>query len=176
MIDKKQVVFSAESEFSGAVVQSDENKAPEEFAAMSAQDVELWRQQHPQPNVWGVVLSQGFVGLVGTVFLYFFQLMFGQSGWAVSGLYGVFVVVIPGAICVRGLNSKFGRGSLGISVAKFFVWEFVKVALSVTMLFSASKMIGESLSWPSLLIGMVLAFKGFWGFVVWRSYSTNKAP
>ncbi len=175
MTNKKQVLYSAGSGFSGSVVQSDENEALEEFVAMSAKDAEQWRQQHPQPNVWGVILSQGLVGLVGTVFLYFCQLMFGQTGWGVSGLYGVFVVVFPGAVCVRGLNSKFGRGSLGISVAKFFVWEFVKVALSVAMLFSASKLLGESLSWPSLLIGMVLAFKGFWGFVVWRSYSTNKS-
>jgi ATP synthase protein I len=41
------------------------------------------------------------------------------------------------------------------------VWEMVKIALTVAMLVAAPRLVPQ-LSWPALLVGLVLALKVYW--------------
>ena len=43
----------------------------------------------------------------------------------------------------------------------FFFWEAVKIALTVAMLFAAPKVVTD-LSWPALLVGLVVTMKAIW--------------
>jgi ATP synthase protein I len=49
----------------------------------------------------------------------------------------------------------------------FFVWEAVKVALTVAMLGLATRVIDE-LSWPAMLAGLVVTMKVYWVALAWR--------
>jgi ATP synthase protein I len=46
-------------------------------------------------------------------------------------------------------------------VVGFFLWEMVKMALSIAMLFAAPRLI-TALSWPAMLIGLVVTMKAAW--------------
>ncbi len=49
----------------------------------------------------------------------------------------------------------------------FMVWEMVKIGLSVAMLIAAAQLLPD-LSWPALLIGMVLTMKVYWLAAVFK--------
>ena len=46
------------------------------------------------------------------------------------------------------------------------LWEGVKLALTVGMLLAAPRILG-ALSWPALLIGLVLTIKMYWLGLLW---------
>jgi ATP synthase protein I len=46
-------------------------------------------------------------------------------------------------------------------VARFFLWEMVKIALTVALMAAAPRMVA-GLSWPALLVGVVLTIKVYW--------------
>jgi ATP synthase protein I len=140
-----------------------------EYVALSADEAQSWRKRHTQMNIWNVLGIQAVVGLCATVGSYLVQISFGLTQVWSSTLYGALVVLLPGALFARGLGSKFGGASVGASVLKFFVWESVKIAVSIAMLMTANRWIGGVLSWPALLFGLIVTFKGFWGFVVWSN-------
>jgi len=54
------------------------------------------------------------------------------------------------------------------ALAGFFVWELVKIALTVAMLFAAPRLIAE-LSWLALLVGFVVTMKVYWAAMWFRS-------
>ena len=43
----------------------------------------------------------------------------------------------------------------------FFVWEAIKIAVSVGMLFAAPRLVAD-LDWLALLIGLVVTLKVYW--------------
>jgi ATP synthase protein I len=49
----------------------------------------------------------------------------------------------------------------GTAVFGFFLWEMVKMALSVAMLIAAPRLI-TALSWPAMLVGLVVTMKAAW--------------
>ena len=51
------------------------------------------------------------------------------------------------------------------AVTGFFLWEMVKVGLVLAMLFAAPKLV-TNLSWPAMLIGLVVTMKAVW-LVLW---------
>jgi ATP synthase protein I len=53
------------------------------------------------------------------------------------------------------------------AVFGFFLWEMVKIALTVSMLFAAPKLVPE-LSWPAMLVGLVVTMKMYWVALVFR--------
>jgi ATP synthase protein I len=67
----------------------------------------------------------------------------------------------------RGMTSKLSSMSPGAGVASFMVWEFVKIAVSVAMLALAPRLV-QNLSWPALLVAMVLCMKVYWLALAWR--------
>jgi ATP synthase protein I len=147
----------------------EERDVSQEYVTLSADEARSWRKRHTQINIWNVLGIQAIVGLGATFLSYLVQICVGLHQVWSSTLYGALVVLLPGALFARGLGSKFGSASVGASVLKFFVWESVKIAFSIAMLMSANRWMGGELSWPALLFGLIVTFKGFWGFVVWSN-------
>ena len=80
-------------------------------------------------------------------------------GWSVG--YGALAAMLPAAVFARGLTGRFSSLNAGTAAAGFLVWEMVKIALTLAMLFVAPRMV-VGLSWPALLVGLVLAMKVYW--------------
>ena len=70
-------------------------------------------------------------------------------------------MVIPAAVFARGLTGRFSSLNAGTAAVGFMVWEMVKIALTVAMLVAAPRLV-TALSWPALLVGLVLTMKVYW--------------
>ena len=149
------------------------DEAPEPaFKPLTRQEAEQLRQASRAIAPWQVLAGQLAVGLVVAVGA---ALVLGRSnvGWSV--FYGALAVVVPGAIFARGLKSKLAKMNPGAAVAGFFLWEMVKIGLTVAMLFAAPRLVTD-LSWPAMLVGLVVTMKAVW-LVLWlhaRSTSSNR--
>jgi ATP synthase protein I len=55
----------------------------------------------------------------------------------------------------------------GAALASMFVWEFVKIVLTVVMLFAAPRLI-DDLNWLALLAGFVVTMKASWLAMFWQ--------
>ncbi len=86
-------------------------------------------------------------------------------GW--SALYGAATVVVPAALMARGMTSRLSSVSPGASAVSFMWWETVKIAVSLAMLMLAPKLV-QPLSWPALLVGLVLCMKVYWLALLWQ--------
>ena len=80
-------------------------------------------------------------------------------GWSVA--YGALAVLIPAAVFARGLTGKFASLNAGTAAVGFLLWEMVKIALTLALIALAPRLVA-GLSWPALLIGLVLAMKVYW--------------
>ena len=134
----------------------------EGFKPLTREEAQRLREANPSVSPWAVLAGQLVVGIL--VALAAWGLTGRQSaGW--SALYGALAVVIPGAVFARGLTSKVSSMNPGAAVAGFFLWEMVKIALTIAMLIAAPRLI-EDLSWPAMLVGLIVTMKVYWG-VLW---------
>jgi len=101
---------------------------------------------------------QASIGLVGAMLL---GLVSGEMRLAVSMAWGVLAVVLPAVLFARALSRQLRPGRAGAALAGLFVWEGVKVALTVALLAVAPRVIAN-LSWFALVAGFVLALKVYW--------------
>jgi ATP synthase protein I len=128
------------------------------FEPLTAQEARRLREQNPPLSPWWVVAGQAAMGLVVAL-----------AAWAVTGRqnvgwsagYGALAVVIPAAIFARGLTGRFASLNAGTAAFGFMVWEMVKIAASVALLAAAPRLV-PALSWPALLVGLVLTMKVYW--------------
>ncbi|MEO7152062.1 MAG: ATP synthase subunit I [Burkholderiaceae bacterium] len=115
---------------------------------------------------WRVVFAQGLVGLVCAGAFW----VFSQHGTAAgSALYGAVAAVLPSALLARGMTrSASTRPASAVSAAAgFMFWEMLKIGVSVTMLVIAPRVVPD-LSWPALLVTMVVCMKVNWLALLWR--------
>ena len=134
------------------------------FKPLTREEAQALRSKNPPLSPWRVIGVQAVVGAV--VALLAVLVTGGQAaGW--SALYGAATVVIPGALMARGMTSRFTSMSLGTSAVSFMLWEAVKIAVSVAMLALAPRVV-QDLSWPALLVGLVLCMKTYWLALLWR--------
>jgi ATP synthase protein I len=136
----------------------EEPEEPSPVQPLSAEEVRRVREQNPPLSPWRVVAGQAVVGLVASLLAW--GLTGRQNvGWSVG--YGALAVLLPAAVFARGLTGRFSSLNAGTAAAGFLVWEMVKVALTLAMLFVAPGLV-VGLSWPALLVGLVLAMKVYW--------------
>lgn len=139
----------------------DDPEAAEENAPikpLSAQEARRLREQHPPVSPWWVVAGQAGVGLLAALAAW--GLTGKQNvGWSTG--YGALAVVIPAAIFARGLMSRFSSLNAGTAAAGFMVWEMVKVASTIALVAAGPKLVRD-LSWPAMLVGLILALKVYW--------------
>ncbi|HEX9720901.1 MAG TPA: ATP synthase subunit I [Ramlibacter sp.] len=137
------------------------------FKPLTAEEARRLREEHPLVSPWWVVAGQIVVGVV--VALAAWALTGRQNvGWSAG--YGALVVVIPAAIFARGLTGRFSSLNAVTAAVGFLVWEMVKIASSIALLAAAPRLVPE-LSWPALLVGLVLTIKVYW---VALAYSPRK--
>lgn len=125
---------------------------------LSAEEARKLREQHPPVSPWWVVGGQAVVGLVTALVAW---AVTGKSSVGWSAGYGALAVVIPAAVFARGITGRFSSLNAGTAAFGFLLWEMVKIALTVAMLMAAPGLVRE-LSWPALLVGLVLAMKVYW--------------
>ena len=129
---------------------------------LTKSEAETLRRQNPSLSPWVVLAGQAGGGLLTAVVCW---LTTGQASTGWSALYGGAAVVLPGALFTRGLTSRVTLMNPAAAVTGFFLWEMVKIGLVLAMLFAAPKLI-SSLSWPAMLIGLVVTMKVVW-LVIW---------
>jgi ATP synthase protein I len=132
--------------------------------ALTREEAQALVAKNPSISPWRVIAVQIAVGLVMAVLAW---LVTGKQGFVWSVLYGATTVVVPGALMARGMTSKLSSVSPGSSAVSFMLWELVKIAVSVAMLMLAPKIV-QSLSWPALLVSLVLCMKVYWVALLWR--------
>lgn len=140
------------------------DNAEEEFTPLTAQQVQDLRRIQPLLSVWRVVAAQIGVGLLVALVSWGVS---GKTSVGVSAGYGALAVVIPAALFARGLTRRMNSLHAGAAVLGFFVWEVVKIALTVAMLAMAQRVI-DKLSWPAMLVGLVVTMKVYWVALAWR--------
>jgi ATP synthase protein I len=82
-------------------------------------------------------------------------------------------VSIPAALFVRGVRRARGAVSQSAVMLQFFVWELIKIALTVALLAAAPWLI-EGISWLALLAGVVVAMKMYWVALLVRPGLLNR--
>ena len=135
----------------------DQEDAQDIAPPLTAQEVRELRPSQPLLSVWRVVVAQCFVGLLVFVVAWWVS---GQAA-AVSAVYGALAVIIPAALFARGLTSRVSSSNAGAAVFGFFLWEMVKIGLTVALLVAAPRMVSD-LSWPAMLVGLVVTMKVYW--------------
>ena len=125
---------------------------------LTAEQARRLREQHPPVSPWWVVGGQVVMGLATALVAW---AVTGKASVGWSAGYGALAVVVPAAVFARGLTSRFSSLNAGTAAVGFLLWEMVKIALTVAMMLAAPRLVRE-LSWPALLVGLVLAMKVYW--------------
>lgn len=129
-----------------------------EIKRLTRQEAQALRQSDPSLSPWSVVGLQCVAGLLVAL------VAWGVSGKAVVGwsaAYGAIAVIIPAALFARGLMSQFSSLNAATAGFGFFVWEAVKMAVSVAMIVAAPRLIPD-LSWLAMLAGLFVTLKMYW--------------
>lgn len=125
-----------------------------ELAPWTAGQVQQWRRGKQKLDVRRLFLWQLAFGVLTAVIC---GVLAGQSS-AWSAAYGAVCVLLPGALFARGVLRP---APVGVAVVNFFVWEAVKLALTLALLALAPKLI-TGLVWPALLAGLIVTMKASW--------------
>ncbi len=136
----------------------DQEDVQDNFQPLTADQALELRKRQPLLSVWRVVLAQVLVGLVLSLGVW---LVTGRQSTVFSVAYGALAVVLPAALFARGLTSRVASANAGAAVFGFFLWEMVKMGLTVAMLFAAPRLVND-LSWPAMLVGLVVTMKVYW--------------
>ena len=121
---------------------------------------------------WRLIAGQAAVGALLALAAW---LVTGKSAVAVSVAYGALAVVIPAALFARGLMSQFSSMNALTAGFGFFVWEMLKIVVTIVLIAVAPKLVAD-LDWLALLISLIVTMKAVW-LVLWLSgkYSSARA-
>lgn len=136
----------------------DQDNVQEAFEPLTAEQVAELRKHQPLLSVWRVIGAQVALGLLVATLVWFVSK---QMAAVYSAVYGALAVIVPAALFARGLTSRVASANVGTAVVGFFLWEMVKIGLTVAMLFAAPRLVND-LSWPALLAGLVVTMKVYW--------------
>lgn len=147
----------------------DDEDAKPPFKALTREEARALAAQNPVVSPWRVVAAQAAVGGIVAVLAW---LLMGESSYFWSALYGAGTVVLPGALMARGMTSRLSSVAPGVSAVSFMFWEMVKLGVSVALLVGAPRLV-PNLSWPALLVALVLCIKVYWVALSWRGRKTT---
>ena len=152
----------------GAASEDDPEGAAEQetFKTWTREEARAWSKNNPPLSPWRVVAVQAVAGLVCCAAVWAFTQ---RSGAAWSALYGAAAVVIPGALLARGMSRDLSGvpGAAGQAAFRFMFWEMVKIGAAVAMLLAAPRVV-PGLSWPALLVAMIVCMKMNLFALLWR--------
>jgi len=144
--------------------EADEDGEVSDFVPLTAEQAQTLREQNPSTSPWWVVLGQVLVGVLVTLVAWGIS---GKTSVAWSAAFGALAVVIPAALFARGVTGQFASANAGAAVMGFFLWEFVKIVLTVSILFVAHRLV-VNLSWPVMLATLVLCMQVYLVALLWR--------
>jgi len=83
------------------------------------------------------------------------------GGWSAmfSAVLGGLCCVVPNGIMAFRLFASAQKAG-GANPATFFIWEFVKIALTLALLFFTARLYHD-LNWLALLCGFIVALKSY---------------
>lgn len=139
---------------------------------LTREEAQALRAKDPPVSPWRVIAVQAAVGGVVAVLAWLVTGRRSEVLW--SALYGAATVVVPGALMARGMTSRLSSVSPGVSAVSFMFWEFAKIGAAVVMLMLAPKLV-QSLSWPALLVSLVVCIKVYWVALLWRRPTTKNS-
>ena len=128
------------------------------FKPLTRMEAERIRAANPPASMMRVL---GVQVLTSVVVACLARLLTGQDAMGWSALYGGLAVWVPAALFARGLQRQKATGHAGSALMGFFVWELVKIVLTVALLLAAPGLIPE-LNWLALLAGFVVTMKVYW--------------
>lgn len=135
-----------------------------EFKRLTAQEAQALRERQPPVSPWRIV---GWQVVVGTLVALAAWGWTGRVNAAWSAAYGALAVVIPAVLFARGLMSQFSSINAATAGFGFFVWEAIKIAVSVGMIFAAPQLVVD-LDWLAMLIGLIVTLKVYWVALLMR--------
>jgi ATP synthase protein I len=142
----------------------DDESEDSAYKRLTRQEAQDLRELQPPISPWRVIRLQVGVGIMLTLLSWVFTL---KTSVAWSAAYGALAVVIPAMLFARGLMSQFSSINAMTAGFGFFVWEAVKIGVSVAMLFAAPKLVAE-LNWLAMLISLVVTMKVYWVALLMR--------
>ena len=140
-----------------------------DFKPLTAEEAQKLREQNPELSPWWVIAAQVAAGVVVACLAWIWT---ARSEAAISAFYGAMTVAIPAALFVRGVRRKPGMPSQAVML-RFFVWEMIKIALTVALLAAAPWLFG-GLVWLAMVAGVVVAMKMYWVALLVRPKFLNR--
>ncbi len=134
------------------------------YKRLSAEEAQALRERQPSVSPWRIVGLQMLVALLVALAAWGVT---GRTQAAWSAGYGGLAVVIPAVLFARGLMSQFSSINAATAGFGFFVWEAIKIAVSVGMLFAAPQLV-TGLDWLAMLIGLIVTLKVYWVALLMR--------
>ncbi|MGQ2997982.1 MULTISPECIES: ATP synthase subunit I [unclassified Variovorax] len=141
-----------------------------DFEPLTPEEAQRLREQNPELSPWWVIGAQVALGVIVAGVAWVWT---GLSSAAVSALYGAMAVAVPAALFVRGVRRGTGAVSQSAAMLRFFVWESIKIVLTVAMLVAAPWLVG-GLNWLALVAGVIAALKTYWIALVVRPRLLNR--
>lgn len=142
----------------------DDEEDDRHVVALTREEAGLLRAKNPAVSPWRVVSTQLAVGAVVALLAGWVS---GTTQVVWSALYGTATAVIPGALMARGMTRGVSGVSPVASGAGVMFWSLVKIGVSVLMLVLAPRVV-QPLSWPALLVALVLCIQVYWLALLWR--------
>ena len=155
--DRKHPSLRVASCHSGGAEHADDGLEPD-FKPLTPEQAAAWRHRNPVVSPWRVLALQLLVGMAVAVLT---GVVSGQLRLAASVAWGVVSVVVPGVVFARALARQMRLKQAGAVLAGLFVWELVKIVLTVALLLVAPKVVA-GLSWLALVAGFVVTMKVYW--------------
>ena len=134
------------------------------FKRLTKQEAQALRELQPPISPWRVIRLQFVVGILVTLLTWVLTL---KSASAWSAAYGALTVLIPAMLFARGLMSQFSSINAMTAGFGFFVWDAVKIAVSVAMLAAAPRLVVD-LDWLAMLISLIVTMKVYWVALLMR--------
>jgi len=128
------------------------------FTPLTAEQARVLREQNPPVSPWWVIVAQLGVGFLLALATW---VLTGRSNMVWSTAYGALVVIVPSALFAWGLMNQRSVINTVMGGFGFVVWEAIKIAASIAMLFAASHLVAD-LDWLALLIGLIVTLKVYW--------------
>ena len=128
------------------------------FKPLTRMEAERIRAANPPASMMRVLGVQVLTSLVVACLV---RILTGLDAMGWSALYGGLAVWVPAALFARGMQRQKVTGHAGSALVGFFVWELVKIVLTVALLLAAPRLI-PGLNWLALLAGFVVTMKVYW--------------
>jgi ATP synthase protein I len=143
----------------GAKLESWDEAGDEDFKTrepLTPEEAAAWRARHRATSPWRVVLFQGAAAVLMVVL----WTLFGSARHGLSALFGALAVVGPNALMAWGTTRRPATMA-GAALLSLMVWELIKILLVAAILLAVIKGVPD-LSWPALLLTMVVCLKVYW--------------